>query len=816
MNHPTPGRRGGLRALGLAAGVACAAGIPLAVPGGAAASAAAASHSGTRFVSVRSSRHQGYDRLVFRFSGQQAPKVASHFLAQPGAGQSSSSPPTLLVTFASVSGAGPAQRAFNLPSLIQLVTAQNPGNGLALGIAMVRHARPQIHRRNNPARVVMDFPDPARARVGHVYFAEGSGADVQPFAGYRTVPASGRAAVTLWRLFAGPTQKEQGKGAYFVSSGATGFRQLSITGGVAQLQLTGGCSAATSAITVGQEITQTLHNLPRVQTVKILGPDGSTQQPLGPADSVPSCLTPIPPTGVFLAGLAILVAVGIGLGVVLSVLSIVRGLILRPRVIRPVDYQAERVKQHPVGTGEFEPDTAWPFYPLRQMRADLGKIEAERQALWGLLWKPRPRRPFFIIVLLPVWLLVICCFLIAGLTTLLLTGLYALASLVCAAVTVALSGAGVLLLRGAGHGWHKVFGTAASCPKCYHVTEWPAYRCPGCSALHRDVRPGRLGLVGRRCKCGKLLPTMVLRASRSLQPVCQKCGTPLRPGAGAVRDVRIPVFGDTSAGKTRLLFAALDSLIQVTKEASIPFGFPDDESENQATMALDLIRSGRETVKTSVGLPTALTCRVGKGVGTTLVHLFDAAGEAYQNAERHDSLGFLDQGHGLVYVLDPFAIGAIRDRLTSQRAEVIRRAHAASGDPETAYGEVVTRLRDSGVAASGQRLAVVVSKADLLIDGGLEPPTESDAIADWLDRNDIHNLVLSARREFAEVRFFTVASLAATQAPPAHDPGAPLQWLLSSRGVRLPAGPQVPRSRDGSAQDDRARTEQGDPAKAPS
>jgi hypothetical protein len=52
----------------------------------------------------------------------------------------------------------------------------------------------------------------------------------------------------------------------------------------------------------------------------------------------------------------------------------------------------------------------------------------------------------------------------------------------------------------------------------------------------------------------------------------------------------------------------------------------------------------------------------------------------------------------------------------------------------------------------------------------------------------VHNLVMSARHEFAEVRFFTVAS---QNIPPGthDDPGAPLRWLLTSHGVRLPAYP---------------------------
>jgi hypothetical protein len=52
----------------------------------------------------------------------------------------------------------------------------------------------------------------------------------------------------------------------------------------------------------------------------------------------------------------------------------------------------------------------------------------------------------------------------------------------------------------------------------------------------------------------------------------------------------------------------------------------------------------------------------------------------------------------------------------------------------------------------------------------------------------VHNLVMSARREFAEVRFFAVASQDVTPAS-THEPGVPLRWLLTSHGVRLPADP---------------------------
>ena len=63
------------------------------------------------------------------------------------------------------------------------------------------------------------------------------------------------------------------------------------------------------------------------------------------------------------------------------------GLARRPNVISPTAYRAERMKAHPVQPGEFGPDLAWPFYPLRQVRADLARIEAERRASYRKLWK---------------------------------------------------------------------------------------------------------------------------------------------------------------------------------------------------------------------------------------------------------------------------------------------------------------------------------------------------------------------------------------------------------------------------------------------
>ena len=106
----------------------------------------------------------------------------------------------------------------------------------------------------------------------------------------------------------------------------------------------------------------------------------------------------------------------------------------------------------------------------------------------------------------------------------------------------------------------------------------------------------------------------------------------------------------------------------------------------------------------------------------------------------------------------------------------------------------MARLRDGGVPAGAQRLAVIVSKADLLRKTGLELPTGSAAIAEWLKKVGMYNLVVSSQRDFAEVRFYTVASQQVA-ADRADDPEAPLSWLLRAHGVQFPGNDPPPEPR---------------------
>jgi len=503
---------------------------------------------------------------------------------------------------------------------------------------------------------------------------------------------------------------------------------------------------------------------------------------------------------------AILAACALALGVVLFSVAFVRAIALDPDLVTPGTDQDEQVKAHPIGPGEFKPDIAWPFYPFRQSRADLELTRANVSANNAALWR-RPARVFFHSsigwwIVFPIPIAVMAFLLLATLASWFCHLVYAIVNAVCAWASLAVLVPAAAALRAAERWRRGRQLTQAACMQCFHVTPWPAYQCPTCQRPHHDIRPGRLGLLLRRCQCGTHLPTMASRTAWRVTPLCKRCGAPLPKGMGAVRDVRVPVFGDISAGKTRFLYASLNSLMRTAQRAGLDVSFPDQDSRDLSEFGLSVVQSGRETAKTSTNTQVTLTCRLGAGRRSQLIHLFDTAGEHFRSARQPDTLRFLDDSHGLVYVLDPFSLEVIRMQLADRDGSALDLANAAS-DPELTYDEIMSRLRDSGVPASTQLLAVVVSKADLVRSAGINLPTGSAAIAQWLRDSGVHNLVIFAPREFKEVRFFTVASQH-EQPGGRDDPGAPLRWLLTSHGVRLPADPPDPGSSSGRADPARA------------
>ncbi|MEO3782180.1 GerMN domain-containing protein [Actinocorallia sp. B10E7] len=258
-------------------------------------------------VAVKASHQRGYDRLEFRFRGglpdQRSARYVSRVIADPsGLPMTLSGGAFLRIRFADAVGHdeegnvtyGAVRRTYKLPQVIQLANAGDFEGVLSFGLAVSRKERVRVSTR--PGRVFVDISTPFRTVAVKDYFLDSdrfaTGQEPYTRGVRRPVPASSPAKGALQRLFAGPTASERARGLRFVSSRATGFKNLSIRKGVARVTLTGGCSSGGSTFTVADEITRTLKQFSGVRWVKVYDPSGRTERPAGRSDSIPTCLEP--------------------------------------------------------------------------------------------------------------------------------------------------------------------------------------------------------------------------------------------------------------------------------------------------------------------------------------------------------------------------------------------------------------------------------------------------------------------------------------------------------------------------------------------
>lgn len=455
------------------------------------------------------------------------------------------------------------------------------------------------------------------------------------------------------------------------------------------------------------------------------------------------------------------------------------------RTVGPDDVNDPR--WFPKTDSPFGRDRAWPQYLVAQARVDVQTAIRHSWARHVKVWTPvhgwvcdelpLPLAWWPLLILLYGGLLAYTAGVIAagaGFVSVLAV-VWLVTWLVWLAVVGAAGGIDLLVRR--------IRRASASCPRCYYVTLLPSYRCE-CGQIHRDIRPGRLGALFRRCGCQRLLATTVLRAAaRGMKALCPQCGQPLRPGAAVLTDVRLPVFGPVSAGKTRLIFAGLEALRQRIAATGGEFSPTDGYSQREYDDGVKVVTSNADTAKTSAAQqPVAITVRITQGERKGLLHVFDAAGEFFTNREENARMRFLDQAQGLVLVVDPFSIPQVVDEVP---AAVLDDARPAKDDPETAYNVTAQRLRDHG--ARMRSLAVTVVKADLLL--GLSSAdglvAESDSVRTWLVDKGLENLVLAAARDFAEVRYFLVSSWTGWRATDTLTAAAPLLWLAGRGGLPI-------------------------------
>lgn len=350
----------------------------------------------------------------------------------------------------------------------------------------------------------------------------------------------------------------------------------------------------------------------------------------------------------------------------------------------------------------------------------------------------------------------------------------------------------------------RVRGITVECPSCHRRVGVPVYECPTCQELHHRLVPGSLGVFARTCRCRSELPTLLIKGRWRLRAHCSHtdCQGVLPIGVLTVPTRHVPVVAGKVAGKTVHTLAAVFDL----QTADDGFAFGDDRTKVAFATVEDQLRNIAAVPSTLPTTPLrAATFFTGTGSGRRLVYVYDAAGEHYQSSDRVASLRFLGSTAGLLFVVDPFSLGAVRRRMEADDVELPPHSTAP---PDDVISRIADGLRERAVERHRDRfsvrVAVVLTKCDVLVGWGSVPhPYEmlaegdraarSAAVATWLDEvAGEGGLVRQLSNQYGEVGYFAVSALdvfgdaphtsVRTGRPVGNDrPSAPLRWVLAAR-----------------------------------
>lgn len=273
----------------------------LVTPAAFATSGAATATTSPRLVGIRAAHHPGYDRVVFDFAGGLPRTNLMNYVSKASGADGvphAIGGRAILHVYMSAGGrpTAPAKVAFALPNVMNVVNVGVYEGATDCFIGLAKKETFKVFTLRNPSRLVIDIKAafPTVQKKVWLFSAKRFVANVEPYfiPVLRPVQPMTPATGVMDRIFAGPLPTEYAGGLRALLSEASGFTNLRISSGVARVQLTGGCNARGSTVTIAGSIMPSLKQFSTVRYVKIYDPSGHTGSPYGLSDSIPDSLNP--------------------------------------------------------------------------------------------------------------------------------------------------------------------------------------------------------------------------------------------------------------------------------------------------------------------------------------------------------------------------------------------------------------------------------------------------------------------------------------------------------------------------------------------
>lgn len=343
---------------------------------------------------------------------------------------------------------------------------------------------------------------------------------------------------------------------------------------------------------------------------------------------------------------------------------------------------------------------------------------------------------------------------------------------------------GVAVLRLVDGGLLRLRRIRMLCPRCFEHLAYPSYVCDRCGRVHRDVRPGRRGAFRRRCVCGRSMPTLLVLGSAGLSARCPHCDQGLEHRPGEARECPIALFGGTGAGKTRLtygLHACLEYAAASHPEARVePAG---EDTRHRLENSRLMLSPAQRVPPTQPGRRArGLALRVTAERRSLMIQVYDTAGEWFGRSERTEELTYLGRTTTFVLVVDPLAMPSVWKALDAGERLRLAGERSRTPDPEQVYmqvrEEVAQQYGTLGRALRRTRLAVVVTRGDLLADTSIAPADVPPERWAW-EMLGMRNVLRAARSDFGSTEVFVTGAVVDPDGRPDPSLTTLSRWLLA-------------------------------------
>lgn len=318
------------------------------------------------------------------------------------------------------------------------------------------------------------------------------------------------------------------------------------------------------------------------------------------------------------------------------------------------------------------------------------------------------------------------------------------------------------------------------CPHCYWTFMVPGYICPACGRIHKDLVPGRTGILTARCVCGKFLPSALPVGRSRLDSVCPECAGPL--AAAGAREFSVQLIGGNNSGKTAYL-AAFQHICRMAGEnggkAEI-WPFPEEKFLELESMFMGgyTLESSKTSVQTY-----SMVRRYLNGRKESIV-IYDIPDEVLiSGIYEQNPLNFA-YSNGILVVFDPASMRSVRKE-SERRGEKLQEGSYSPDEWEMEdviieFIQQFSRLNNRPSSRMTKTpLAVMINKSDLKAVNdriGREAvmqryrsnpaaygndilAAQSEACREYMISLGLSNVINNLESVFSNIRYFSVSAM---------------------------------------------------------